>query len=192
MKLIIVNGDTATGKTWLVSKLNANLGYDTFEKDAWKEHQYDKLRKKPGLFLWLRIEQAAWRELYATTYQHVLENAPLLIEGNFGSSRRRKLKGIVGGADVREIFCYADSKVIAQRYRDRNGRGERHAGHRDEWWGAVVWLDQMCARLGWHWVRPLSIGEAFYGVETTDISKIDYKAIVVFVTRTPESDRSNT
>jgi len=182
MKLIIVQGESATGKTTLVKRLATDLNLPYFMKDDYKERRYDELGKIPSLRQWSKIDNDSWEAIYAAIQQAVDSDGSLIIEGNFWRKQRARIRKIVPeSASVAEVFCTADPAMIWQRFHERHRQGNRHPGHRDHLWGPTMWLDLTCSKLGWHWIKPVGISQRLLRVDTTDFSKLDYQAIKDFV-----------
>lgn len=182
MKLIIVQGESTTGKTTLVKKLATDLKLSYFMKDEYKEHRYDELGHIPTLKEWKTIDVASWEQIYEAVRRTAKEDKTLIIEGNFWKSKCRVLREIIPtDATVIEIFCTAAPSVIFRRFRNRYRSGERHPSHRDHLWLPAVGVDMLCAKLGWHWIQPVGVSETMIRVDSTDFSKVDYEAIKKFV-----------
>lgn len=181
MKLLIINGQTSTGKTTLARRIIEDFAIDDFQKDAHWERQIDALGRIPTLREWVRYENETWQALYNAVREHSASGKPLLIEGNFARRQRKQLAGLVAGQQVFEVYCHADQRVILQRYMHRNKSGERHPGHRDHLWYPAVWWETVLGRMGRQLVPPLNLGGQILRVDTTDFSKIDYGAVRKFV-----------
>lgn len=182
MKLVIIEGKTATGKTTLAKRLAHDLDLPAFLKDAYKERRFDALGRPPTLRQWVEIENASWRVLHDAVKAAIQDNESLIIEGNFVPKVRRQLRKLIPpDCTVVEIFCFAKGRTLLQRYIRRNQSGERHRGHLDHLWYGSVLLEMAAARLGFHWVKPLAISDKLLLVDTSDFSAVDYDKIKRFI-----------
>jgi predicted kinase len=182
MKLIVVQGQTSTGKTTLVKRLTTDTGIPSISKDTYKEQVYSNQSQAANLLRWTKTERESWQVLYDGVRQAQQKSDKLIIEGNFQGNQRNALRKILGkGNAVVEVYCYAKPRVVFDRYVHRNKTGERHPGHWDTLWYGAVWVECVCARLGWKWVGPLKLSEAILMVDTTDFGGIDYQRIIDFI-----------
>jgi predicted kinase len=185
MQLIIVQGQSGTGKTTMARRLAKELGYRTFIKDEYKETLFDD--HGPGLgpvHAMGGIERRTWQAVFDTASQAIAADESLIIEGNFRGAQRRALKDrLKPNAHVTEVFCYARGWRPLIRYVRRNRSGERHAGHHDHLWYVFVFWDVVLANLGLRVFKPLRLSPATLEVDTSDFDKIDYGAILKYIRR---------
>lgn len=182
MKLIIIQGGAATGKSTLAKILEEKLGVSTFLKDAYKETVSDQSKKKLGPIGLLELEEQSYEAIYKAAKEAIKRDESLIIEGNFLPSRREKLKELIKpNCVVIEFYCYADGPVMLKRFIQRKENGDRHGVHTDRLWYGVVFLEALCAQLGWRWYRPLRLSNNLMKVNTSNPKSVDYQSIVGFI-----------
>lgn len=182
MQLIIVQGQTATGKTTLVKKLAQDLDLPFCLKDDLKEQSYESLLKAPSLKQWLKIEDQSWQQLYETVAQAIKADKSLIIEGDFRPPQRRALdKLLTDKVAVVEIYCWAKGREVIKRFKRRNRQEGRHQGHRDNLWLPLIYLAAIAGVTGWRWNRPLRLSDRTLVVDTSDFAKVDYGEIEKYV-----------
>jgi predicted kinase len=184
MNLIIVGGQTSTGKTTISRRLMRDLELQGCLKDDYKEREYfSRLGDRPKLTQLYAAERASWAVLYAAVRKAQKAGHDLLIEGNFtGLQKRRLRKLLLPETTVIELYLYARGFTIYRRFVLRDKSGERHPGHRDSLWYSIPWLEALTSQVGLRWVRPLRLGQAVLCVDTTDFSRLNYESIRSFVT----------
>lgn len=169
MKLIIVNGLPATGKTTLVHKLSGLTGIPVIAKDAIKEFLFDSIGT--GDREWSRALGAASSDFMWELADIALSSKRSVILENFFTPAfaRPQLEKLTAkhDAEVLEIFCEADPELRKQRFIDRNESGQRHKGHVDETnYGDFERFKQVE-------FHPLAISEVIR-VNTDNPSRIDH------------------
>jgi len=180
MSILLVNGQTSTGKTTLARELAKELGCARVAKDEYKEKRMDQLGRIPSLREWVRIEHEAWRLLQATVQEHIASGEPLIVEADFNRLHAKKLAPFLRGKRVSEVYCYARPGVVLWRYMRRSKSATRHPGHRDHLWYATLAVECGLGYLGLRWVRPIESGARLLNVDTTDFAKVDHAAICAF------------
>lgn len=132
--LIIVTGPSATGKTGIAKRLAEDLHLPTFHKDAIKEQLFNSLGWSDRA--WSRkIGGASYDLIWQFAEALVSVNCPAIIEGNFrGTVAETRLRTIAAHTGCRfvQVHCWADGKVLLERYRERLKAGDRHPGHLDD------------------------------------------------------------
>ncbi|HEX8389921.1 MAG TPA: AAA family ATPase [Candidatus Saccharimonadales bacterium] len=133
MKLIIVNGLPATGKTLLSSQLSKSLDIPKIGKDDIKEFLFDKLGVRDRE--WSRsLGMASNDILYQLTDTLLSRDESLIVENAFEYQfAKPKFEKLIDkyNPEVYEIYCLTDKDVRRKRFVDRNESGERHVGHND-------------------------------------------------------------
>jgi hypothetical protein len=173
MSIIIISGDSGTGKTSLATKLIRDLRCTAFLKDDYKENIYDNYAKVPNLIKWA---------LYRATQEAISANRTILIEGNFQPSQKRVLKKILANnATVIEVFCLARGLVSFKRFVARNRSGNRHRGHRDRLWYSLVFGSAALSAIGVSVYKPLRLSSNVLALDTTDFSQVNYAKVLAFI-----------
>ncbi len=182
MKLIIVRGGGATGKTALARKLVEDTGFDYFFKDEYKENEFDKLGRRPKTLEVKKLESLSWQKTYDAVADAVSKDKTLIIEGNFMSPQKRQIKKLLNDeVDVYELYCFVRNWAGFRRFVGRNKSGERHSGHRDHIFYPIIFLEAFVGLFGYRPYKPFNISDKFIEVDTSDFSKVDYQKILKFI-----------
>jgi len=179
MKLLIVSGPEASGKTAIANVLAERLGYAYQSKDAIKEPMYDSGEHDTNDSAW--FEERAKQAFFDQISAFVTTETNAVIESNFIGHDRQRLIDCIGDADVAEIYCTARGFTSFRRFVARNESGRRHKGHHDrKWYWNIFWHD--VARIfdiEWPY-RPLGLSDKSARLDTTDFSKINYEQLLEF------------
>ncbi|MBE5936862.1 MAG: ATP-binding protein [Lachnospiraceae bacterium] len=127
MKLIILTGAPASGKSSIAEAVGAKLGIDVISKDGFKIELFERYgftnhaeKKK------LSIEGE--KIMHDTIKDYVNKNIDLIVDNNF--KHFNTVREIISQADVdvviKCVYCIADYDVLAKRYNDRISSGNRH------------------------------------------------------------------
>lgn len=127
MKLIILTGAPASGKSSIAEAVGAKLGIDVISKDGYKIELFEKYgftnhaeKKK------LSIEGE--KIMYGTIKDYVNKNIDLIVDNNF--KHFNTVREILNQADVdvelKCVYCIANYDVLAKRYNERISSGNRH------------------------------------------------------------------
>lgn len=135
MKLILINGVPASGKSTLTKEISNRLGIVSFAKDDFKELAYEHLGHNDHDRAWSKVlSRLSIAYLHYLIRKFAGLDQTLMIDANLNAEIARKEIGdLINGKDVTvlEIHCYAEPHVLVDRYRKRAESGERHPGHRD-------------------------------------------------------------
>lgn len=183
MKLVIVYGGGATGKTTLAHRLSKDLGFSSFLKDEYKEGEFDRLGHTPSIKEFRRLEKESWQKIYETIDHAKKTDEDLLIEGNFMAPQGKAIsKMLTKDVEVVEIYCLTKGMTLFKRFVSRNRTEERHKGHRDHLWYGIVFLEALATGIGLKPYPPFKFpGSRYLQVNTTDFSKVEYNKILKFV-----------
>lgn len=173
--LIIVTGPSATGKTGIARRLATDLGLPALHKDAIKEQLFNSLGWSDRA--WSRkIGGASYDLIWQFAEALLAIGRPALIEGNFrGTVAETRLRTIAARTGCRflQVNCWAESKVLLDRYRERVKTGDRHPGHVDD--PNDPELREQLARERY---EPLEIGGETIDLDMTDRDAIDYDRLL--------------
>ena len=129
--LVVVTGHPASGKSSAATHLGEQLGLVVFSKDAIKERLFDVLgtadrewSHKLGLASILVLQDQA--EAVLAGGASVVIESPF--DAELATTELRELLDRTGARCVR-VVIQADPQVLAERYCERFGSGERHPGH---------------------------------------------------------------
>ena len=185
MNLVIIGGQTSTGKSTLSRRLGHDVPIAICLKDDYKENEYFPslpVPEKPTFRELARAEKGAWSRVYEALQHAQTKGTDVLLEGNFTGAQKRKLRRMLrADTNIIEIYCYARGFVTYKRYVARYESRERHQGHRDNLWYWLPWLEAVTAYVGWRWVHPLRLGAQLLKVDTTDFAAVDYNEVLAFV-----------
>lgn len=127
MKLIIMTGAPASGKSSIAEAVGTKLGIDVISKDGFKIELFEKYgftnhaeKRK------LSIEGE--KIMHDTIKKYVNQNVDLIVDNNF--KHFNTVRDILSQADVaveiKCVYCVADYNILAKRYNERIGNGNRH------------------------------------------------------------------
>jgi len=172
--MILVSGLSCTGKSTLAEKISEKFSLPYFSKDMFKELLFDKLgysdrewSKKLGGASYAALYKIA-ENLLKTGQSFVLEsNFKPEIDGQelFNLQKKYPFRAI-------EILCFADGKILFERFKKRAESGLRHPGHVDH----LCYEEQKKVLMTGR-AEPMRLGELIE-VETTDLDKVDYGEIL--------------
>ena len=133
MKLIIINGLPATGKTTIARPLADTLSFPLIEKDTIKEFLFDTIGV--GDREWSKMLGRVSSEfLYSLADELLANNKSVIIESAFETDFARPVIERFAKKyelEIVEIYCTTEKNIRRQRFIDRNESGKRHAGHVD-------------------------------------------------------------
>lgn len=132
VRLVIVQGDPATGKTTLARTLSTQLGIGVLAKDDMKELFFDRI----GIPVdrdQSRVYGGAVMEAMFVASRKLLEGGvDHIIEGSFHSVLANDdFETLIAGLDVKvvQVYCHASPELRHERYNQRVQDGTRHPGH---------------------------------------------------------------
>lgn len=184
MKLVIVSGPPASGKTAIGQKIADNLGYEFYSKDALKEELFGSQSRTTHDYLWYEVRA---KERFFRAIEHTIaNNKPAIIESNFTTKDKERLISLLdGNVQVLEIYCTAKGFTRLKRFIKRNEDRSRHSGHHDRRWYMLMLIETLYSYIGIKWPHgPFNISNKRLAIDTTQFSKVDYKNIVQFVQQT--------
>lgn len=127
MKIIVLTGAPATGKSSLAIAISKRTKIQYISKDEIKvtlfeKHGFTNHDEKKKLSL--LSEELLIKEIA----NKIIHDEDIIVDNNFKTFNA--LRDIVieqkSEVEIYCIYCYADSRILARRYNDRNASGNRH------------------------------------------------------------------
>ena len=127
MKLIILTGAPASGKSSIAEAVGKMLNIDVISKDGFKIDLFEKYgftshaEKK-------ELSIKGEKLMHETIGDYIARNKDLIVDNNFKNFDvlRDILKKAARSVDVRCVYCVADYSLLAKRYNERISNGSRH------------------------------------------------------------------
>lgn len=127
MKLIVLTGAPATGKSSLAIAVSQRTQISYISKDEIKIALFEKYgftnhdeKKKLSLL----SEDLLVKEIT----NKIIHNEDIIVDNNFKTfaALRDVMEDLQVKAEIFCIYCYANSNILAKRYNARNASGNRH------------------------------------------------------------------
>lgn len=181
MKLVIVSGAEATGKTAIGHEIASRLGLKYQSKDNIKEALFDSESHNTWDHFW--YEKKAKNQFFEEIKQFVTQNKSAVIESNFNTRDKQCLANCLNSdVEISEIYCTTKGLTSFRRFVRRNEAGLRHKGHHDRRWYAKILLEDLLNLLNIRWPsKPFNFNKKLLVVDTTNFKNIDYKKIINFI-----------
>jgi len=130
MKIIILTGMPASGKSTIAKKLSDAFGMPILEKDALKEELFDTI----GFECYAekrKLDIAANAVLLNVVETMLSKNVPMIIDNNFDTDSQVRLKDILERYKCTAItlFLGGETDAFYKRYVARDNAHMRHLGH---------------------------------------------------------------
>ena len=130
MKMIVLTGMPASGKSTLAGKLSSAFQFPVLEKDAIKEELFDVL----GFECYAqkrKMDHAANAVLLRCAERFMEGGSSVILDNNFDTESAGRLAGLLERYDCRcvTVFLGGDSDVFYERYVERDRLHKRHLGH---------------------------------------------------------------
>jgi glucokinase len=131
MRVILIGGLPASGKSVLADRLRMELRWPLLGKDMYKETLFDSLGVRDREWS-RRLSAAAYALMFAEASRMADCNINCILEGNFRwlEQRERLLALLASDAQVVQVVCRAEPDVLIERFRAR--AHSRHPGHADD------------------------------------------------------------
>lgn len=133
MKLIIINGLPATGKTTIAKPLSKALGIPLIAKDTIKEFLFDELGTRDRAWS-STLGKASADILYQLASTVLADGQSIIVENAFYKQfAEPQFQAIITKYNpaVLEIYCFTEPEIRRERFVNRHESGNRHKGHAD-------------------------------------------------------------
>ena len=130
MKIIVLTGMPASGKSTLAKKLSEKFNMPILEKDALKEELFDTL----GFECYAekrKLDIAANAVLLKSVESPLEQNVPMIIDNNFDTASQERFVEILNKYNCTAItlFLGGNTDAFYKRYVERDNAHARHLGH---------------------------------------------------------------
>jgi ADP-ribose pyrophosphatase YjhB (NUDIX family)/predicted kinase len=172
--VIIVNGQPASGKSYLAKRLADDLQLPLFQKDALKENLFETLGHG-GLERSKELGRASIGLLFTTLQNFLHSDLPCIVESNFHPQYdRANFLKLMEKFDFKvvEIYCRAPAEILVKRFEDRARSDQRHVGHAD-----LERLDEFKVRLQEDH-SPLNLEGKLLEIDTSDLANFNYEKLL--------------
>ena len=130
MKLIILAGMPATGKSTIAKMLQKEFGFPILEKDGIKEELFDTI----GFECYAekrQLDVAAHAVLLRIMEDMMKADTSIIVDNNFDPASAEKLNALLEkySPSCVTVFLNGDTQVLYERYVERDSKHLRHLGH---------------------------------------------------------------
>lgn len=176
--LLIVTGGPASGQTTLARRLADDFCLPLFSKDDLKEQLLDSLGWEDGADS-RRLGPASYDLLFLVARRLLHTGTSVILESNFYPDHGLILANLISPAPAHaiQILLFAQGPVLVERYRARDVSGRRHPGHMT----GGSWEEVAPLLLDNPWRAPLPLNGPLIEIDTTDLTALNYPAIVASV-----------
>lgn len=129
--MIIITGAPAAGKTTISKKISEKFNLPIINKDEFKELLFDCLGIKDTEWA-MKLGVASFELTYLSAEKLLQSGNSFIVEGNFDNKYSTKTfidMKLRFKYKVLQIFCYAEDRILYERYVNRDTSGNRHPGH---------------------------------------------------------------
>jgi len=173
-KIVVISGGWCTGKTRMANEISKILKWPVFSLDFFKEQMYDSGRAG-------QLNEESYNYLFNELVNTLNEDQSCIIESDFTDDEKvLRLIEISkdAGADTVQVFLFANSRILTQRFVNRVESGERHSGHGDEQFFKKAKEALKSGKFDERTFIPLELDGPLIKVDTSDFTKVDIKSIV--------------
>lgn len=174
-QVFIINGNSCTGKSFLLQKLTQKLDLPNVSRDEFKEMLFDQMGI--GDAEWSKKLGGMSYSLFFMTIEKLLKTKKsFTVENNFNPKQHSQaIKSLLEKYEYEsiEIFLEAEPGIILSRQKTRWESGERHRGHADN-----ERFEEFEMKLKEEIAMPLNISEKIVRIDTSDFSKVNYDEIL--------------
>jgi predicted kinase len=180
--IVIISGNTATGKTTVGQQLAARLGLRFYSKDQFKEDLFARHRRHK-LMWWQWYDRRAKGQLFDQIARSQKAGEPIIVESNFEPHDRKRLRSVIKSDQAIELYFYAQPGTVLRRYIARLKTDEKHPAHYDWLWVPLTALYSGLSVLGYDRFKPTGATKTIQYVDTTDFSKVSVAKLAKSIRR---------
>lgn len=186
--IIILSGIPASGKTTFSKYLSRELSIPVISKDCIKEILFDDIgfqsREEK-----VKLGIASMDIMYAMAEENMKLGHPIILENNFETSSKPRLKELIKIYDYQiiNIRFEGDISIIYDRFVGRDLSDKRHFGHvTNECYPpkescnrvSDITLEEFEKMVINRGILDFDVGGEIVSVDTTNLKEVDYKKII--------------
>jgi len=174
--LILVAGAPGAGKTTFARFLGEQLGLPVIHRDSIKEILFDTVKYTT------REETMAFGVASGKIMEHVADcllktGQTVILESNFDNYSKSGMEKLVNkfNCNVLIVRLRGDTRVLYERFKEREKSPERHSGHKWDLQVSFEWYEEYIKSRGF---AEFFIGDNNIDVDVTDFNKVLYDLIL--------------
>jgi predicted kinase len=130
MRILVITGLPASGKTTLARQLARRYRVALLTKDVFKESLFDALGAGDAAHS-RRLSDISYEILFNVAGEVASAEADFILEGNFRRGEHEARMKAFTDARIAQVFCAVDEPTRYARLAARREDQSRHSGHRD-------------------------------------------------------------
>lgn len=133
MPVVLLQGPSGAGKTYLGNRLSKDLGVPFIGKDTIKELLFDELGHPINREVNYAYGRIATSAIFSIIKEYCQLDMPLIIDCAFYAKEAAEdMEGLgIYMDDLLQIYVTAPPSILMERFNNRLLNGERHVGHKD-------------------------------------------------------------
>lgn len=175
-KIVVISGAWCTGKTNMANRLSKILVWPVFSLDFYKERRFGNGETND-----LDLDNESYDELFDDLIETLEKDQSCIVESDFTDEKQIerlfKIKKNLD-ADIVQVYLFADTKTLTERFVNRLESGERHPGHKDDQYLQKAKDALQSGDYEKNLFSPIDIEGKLIEVNTYNFKEIDYKSIV--------------
>lgn len=182
LKLIIISGLPATGKTTLSKKISDSFNLPLISMDAIKELMWNSLGHEFDFEFNDKIGRSAFEIVFHFIEASLSKGVSLVVEAHFNpelNNERFNNLSKIFDAEILQIHCGCETDVLRKRFKERMKRNDYHKGHKHTI--SLYGEERIMNSLGTKNRTRLDIKGETFDLDTTIPEEIDYEKLYNFV-----------